>query len=69
MGRGCAEGLVSAAAAAVLAAPEAVAVFAVVACGWPQFGGEGGRHHRHGARLPILLALALARVRITARRG
>ncbi|HEY2277546.1 MAG TPA: hypothetical protein VGI00_04275, partial [Streptosporangiaceae bacterium] len=51
---------------AVLAAA-AVAVFAVVACGWPQFGGKVGGTI---AMVPgfILLLMALARVRITARR-
>ncbi len=51
---------------AVLAAG-AVAVFAVVACGWPQFGGKVGGTI---AMVPgfILLLMALARVRITARR-
>ncbi|HXP57590.1 MAG TPA: hypothetical protein VN847_21680, partial [Streptosporangiaceae bacterium] len=51
---------------AVLAAL-AVAVFAVVACGWPQFGGKVGGTI---AMVPgfILLIMALARVRITVRR-
>jgi hypothetical protein len=51
---------------AVLAA-SAVAVFAVVACGWPQFGGKVGGTI---AMVPgfILLIMALARVRITVRR-
>jgi hypothetical protein len=51
---------------AVLAAA-AVAVFAVVACGWPQFGGKVGGTI---AMVPgfILLIMAIARVRITARR-
>ncbi len=51
---------------AVLAAG-AVAVFAVVACGWPQFGGKVGGTI---AMVPgfILLLMALARVRITVRR-
>ncbi len=45
----------------------AVAVFAVVACGWPQFGGKVGGTI---AMVPgfILLIMALARVRITVRR-
>jgi hypothetical protein len=51
---------------AVLAAL-AVAVFAVVACGWPQFGGKVGGTI---AMVPgfILLLMAMARVRITGRR-
>jgi hypothetical protein len=51
---------------AVLAAL-AVAVFAVVACGWPQFGGKVGGTI---AMVPgfVLLIMALARVRITVRR-
>jgi hypothetical protein len=51
---------------AVLAAL-AVAVFAVVACGWPQFGGKVGGTI---AMVPgfILLIMALAQVRITTRR-
>ncbi|HEY2522593.1 MAG TPA: hypothetical protein VGJ19_20955 [Streptosporangiaceae bacterium] len=51
---------------AVLAAG-AVAVFAVVACGWPQFGGKVGGTI---AMVPgfILLLMALAQVRITTRR-
>ncbi|HWG13214.1 MAG TPA: hypothetical protein VG268_08090 [Streptosporangiaceae bacterium] len=51
---------------AVLAAL-AVAVFAVAACGWPQFGGKVGGTI---AMVPgfILLLMALAQVRITARR-
>jgi hypothetical protein len=51
---------------AVLAAG-AVALFAVVACGWPQFGGKVGGTI---AMVPgfILLLMALAQVRITTRR-
>jgi hypothetical protein len=51
---------------AVLAAL-AVAVFAVVACGWPQFGGKVGGTI---AMVPgvVLLIMALAQVRITTRR-
>jgi hypothetical protein len=51
---------------AVLAAL-VVAVFAVVACGWPQFGGKVGGTI---AMVPgfILLIMALAQVRITTRR-
>jgi hypothetical protein len=51
---------------AVLAAL-AIAVFAVVACGWPQFGGKVGGTI---AMVPgfVLLIMALARVRITVRR-
>jgi hypothetical protein len=51
---------------AVLAAL-AVALFAVVACGWPQFGGKVGGTI---AMVPgfILLLMALAQVRITPRR-
>lgn len=51
---------------AVLAAL-AVAVFAVVACGWPQFGGKVGGTI---AMVPgfILLIMAMARARITVRR-
>ena len=48
----------------------AVAAFAVIACGWPQFGGKvGGMIAIVPCCLLLLMAMAMAGIRIMVRRG